>query len=169
MLRRISVLAASAVVALSLALASSAYAGEDDTTTQPAPPPPPPTQTQPVPPPTQTQPVQPKPKPKPKPKKKHKKHRSGSNSGNTNKGGTQVQGTIQHQITVQRPTVSQFSNRESSEETQVSTVPRGGVQAGGGAMADDASQTALLGLGAGLILLATAGGGLALRRRGVEA
>jgi hypothetical protein len=51
---------------------------------------------------------------------------------------------------------------------QVSTVPRGGVQAGGGAMAEEASQAGLIGLGAGLVLVATAGGGLALRRRREE-
>jgi hypothetical protein len=41
----------------------------------------------------------------------------------------------------------------------------GGVQAGGGAMAQGPAQTGLLGLGAGLVLVATAGGGMALRRR----
>jgi hypothetical protein len=51
---------------------------------------------------------------------------------------------------------------------QVSAVPRGGVQAGGGAMGEQASQAGLIGLGAGLVLVATAGGGLAIRRRREE-
>jgi hypothetical protein len=48
---------------------------------------------------------------------------------------------------------------------QVSTVPVGSVQAGGGAMAEAPSQAGLLGLGAALVLVATTGGGLVLRRR----
>src|SRR3954453_6933950 len=153
MIRRILILTASVSAALSLALASSAYAGEDDT---PPPPAAPPTQTHPPPPP-------PPPKPKPKHKAQHESGPSGESRPSQN--------TSSPQTTVQRPTVPTTSVVQAHPvtETQVSTVPRGGVQAGGGAMADDASHGALLGLGAGLMLLGTAGAGLTLRRRQQDA
>jgi hypothetical protein len=54
----------------------------------------------------------------------------------------------------------------SARTASVSTVPQGGVQAGAGGTATDGGNAALA-IGAGLLLVATAGG-FALRRRVTE-
>jgi outer membrane biosynthesis protein TonB len=165
--RRMLTLTATLSAALCLIPASLAVAGEDD----PTPPPPPPAEQpvpqpvpvvpQPVPPPAPApapvpqpapapQPAAPAPAPTPKAKARptpvhrtvHQRRQSGSSAPVTH--------------TTLRPVATTI---------QVSTVPVGSVQAGGGATAETPSHAGLLGLGAGLVLVATAGGGLALRGR----
>jgi hypothetical protein len=97
----------------------------------------------------------PAPAAKPKPKPVHRQAPSRSNSGPS---GRSAPATQRHsQTTVQAQPITRA--------IQVSVAPRGGVQAGGGAMADRPAQAGLLGLGAGLVLVSMAGGGLAIRRR----
>ena len=169
--RRMLTLTATLSAALCLMPASLAVAGEDD----PTPPPPPPAEQpvpqpvpvvpQPVPPPAPApapvaqpapapQPAAPAPAPTPKAKARptpvhrtvHQRRQSGSSAPVTH--------------TTLRPVATTI---------QVSTVPVGSVQAGGGATAETPSHAGLLGLGAGLVLVATAGGGLALRGRREQA
>ena len=161
--RRMLTLTATLSAALCLVPASLAVAGEDD----PAPPPPPPAEqpvpepvpvvTQPVPEPAPSPPPAPEPapappapaptpkakaRPKPVHRTAHQRHQSGSSAP-----------------------VTHTTLQPVAKTIQVSTVPVGSVQAGGGATAETPSHAGLLGLGAGLVLVATAGGGLALRGR----
>jgi hypothetical protein len=150
MLRKTTFLLASISAMLCLGFASLAYAGEDgDDDDQP---PAPPVQTAPVPP-----PPAPKPAPKPAPQPEQKSSGSGESGPSSESGSSNREGQSTS------PTPSPVA------DTQVSSVPVGGVQAGGGATADEGAATGLLGLGAGLVLVALAGGGLALRRRPDEA
>jgi hypothetical protein len=156
MLRRTLYTTASVSALLAIAFSSAAYAGEDDDPALPAPPPPT-TPTTPVPP-----PPPPATKPQPKPEQ-HKKHESGGQSGGqsgSNSGSNE---------TAAQETQSVSPQFQVAGTTQVSTTPVGAVQAGGGGTAEGSSGSALLGLGAGFMLVATAGGGLALRRRPDEA
>jgi outer membrane biosynthesis protein TonB len=171
MTRRMLTLTATLSAALCLMPASLAFAGEDDPVAPPPPPaeqplpqPVPQVDAQPVPEPAPApQPAPPvavpapapapkaKAKPKPIPRTVHERRQS-SSSGRS--------APVTHTILQAQPVAT---------PTQVSTVPVSGVQAGGGAMAQAPTQAGLLGLGAGLVLVATAGGGLALRRRREDA
>jgi hypothetical protein len=152
MLHRISLLAATVVTALAVAV-TPAMAGED-TGVPPAPPPPAPAPT------LTPAPAPPPPAPKPKKHKKHKKHKKQSSEGSESKGsssGSNSGGTTRSYTTTVRPVVRTY------------TIPKGGVQAGGGGTAQQGSEDVLpVGLGLiGLTLAATAGG-FALRRRHVN-
>jgi hypothetical protein len=143
-LRKTTFLLAAISAMLCLGFASLAYAGEDDDEDEP----PAPQQTQTVPP-----PPAPEPAPQPAP----------SGGGDSNQsGGDSNQGGADSNQGAGSPTSSQTTQ---VADTQVSAVPVGGVQAGGGGTAAaDGSSAGLLGLG-GLVLIATAGGGFVLRRR----
>jgi hypothetical protein len=152
--RRMLTMIATLSTVLCLAPASLALAGEDDDS-DPAPPPAAQPVPQPSPPPQPAAPAPaPAPAPRPKPTPKAVRHPAQHTARPT--------GARQH---TSRTTVQ---TQPVARSIQVSVVPRAAVQAGGGGMAEGPSQAALIGLGAGLVLVSMAGGGLTLRRRREE-
>ena len=159
-----TILALSSVGGASVALAG----GETTTVTVPGPPPPPVTVTTPAPPPQTVTVTTPAPAPAPAPKR-HRHHRSKQSSSGGSHSGSSNSGSSNSGSRVSVPQVSETTSvaRETASTSEIATVPKGGVQAGGGgtAIAQDAGSTAgVLGVAAGLLLVVT-GAGLALRRR----
>jgi len=161
MSRRMLSLTATLSAVLCLTPASLAFAGEDD----PVPPPPPVEQPLPQPVPVVPQPV-PEPVPEPAPAPVPAPQPPPVAAPAPAPAPTPVRHTVRKPAKAAPVSHTTLQTTQPVARTiQVSTVPVAGVQAGGGAMADAPSQAGLLGLGAGLLLVATAGGGLALARR----
>ena len=70
------------------------------------------------------------------------------------------------QSSAQRPRVFENTSHVSTG-TDTGTFPQGGIQAGGGGMADGGEVLPVLLLGSGAIALVLTAGGLRLRRRGL--
>jgi len=170
MFHRTAALTAATLALSAIGGTSVAFAGGNtETVTVTTPAPPPVTVTTPAPPPVTVTTPAPPPAPTPTKAKHHRRHHSSGSSagsGGSHTTNTGVNVSAESSPETVTPVVKETANTTT---TQVSTVPQGGIQAGGGwtALAGDGSSTGtVIGTAAGLLLVLI-GTGLALRRRGL--